>query len=64
MGTCESSIKLVNPTSLKFFSDLSNKPTINSNNNNLSEKVKLNVLINNISIKCKYNIKLYLWWIS
>ena len=60
MGMCEAtSPHLVNPRSQKFFSDLSHKQTINSNNNDISEKIKLKVFINHININCKYDIKLY-----
>ena len=59
MGICDSSAEIVNPTSQKFFSDLSHTQTINSNNNSLSEKVKLKVLISQINTKSKYDIKLY-----
>ena len=43
--------------SQKFFTDLSNIQTINSNNNDLSEKIKLKVLLSQINTKSKYNIK-------
>ena len=59
MGICDSSAEIVNPTSQKFFSDLSHTQTINSNNNSLSEKIKLKVLISQINTKSKYDIKLY-----
>ena len=44
-----------NQKSQKFFTDLSNIQTINSNNNDLSEKI----LLSQINSKSKYNIKLY-----
>ena len=50
MGICDSSADLVNPTSQKFFYDLSQTQT---------EKIKLKVLISQINSKSKYNIKLY-----
>ena len=61
MGVCDNVEKIyVNPRSQKFFSDLSEKQTISSpDNNSLSEKIQLKVLIDQINNNCQYNIKLY-----